>query len=28
VKFVKVMDNSLDLLNPDDVLKTVKASAP
>jgi peroxiredoxin len=28
VKFAKVMDNSLDLLNPDDVLKTVKASAP
>jgi peroxiredoxin len=27
VRFVKVMDNPLDLLNPDDVLKAVKASA-
>ncbi|PYM50403.1 MAG: hypothetical protein DME14_05875 [Candidatus Rokuibacteriota bacterium] len=27
VKFVKVLDNPLDLLNPDDVLKEVKASA-
>jgi len=27
VRFVKVMDNPLDLLNPDDVLKTVKDSA-
>src|SRR5437763_13822637 len=27
VKFVKVMDNPLDLLDPDDVLKEVKASA-
>ena len=27
VKFAKVMDNPLDLLNPDEVLKTVKASA-
>ena len=27
VKFVKVMDNSLDLLDPDEVLRTVKASA-
>src|SRR5213079_2181150 len=27
VKFVKVLDNPLDLLNPDDVLKAVKASA-
>ena len=27
VTFAKVMDNPLDLLNPDDVLKTVKASA-
>ncbi len=27
VRFVKVMDNPLDLLNPDDVLTAVKASA-
>ena len=27
IKFVKVMDNPLDLLNPDEVLQTVKASA-
>ena len=27
VKFAKVMDSNLDLLNPDEVLKTVKASA-
>ena len=27
VKFAKVMDSPLDLLNPDEVLKTVKASA-
>ena len=27
VKFVKVMDNPLDLLDPEEVLKTVKASA-
>jgi len=27
VKFVKVMDNPLDLLGPGEVLKTVKASA-
>ena len=27
VKFVKVMDNPLDLLDPAEVLKTVKASA-
>jgi peroxiredoxin len=27
IKFIKVMDNPLDLLNPDEVLKTVKASA-
>ena len=27
VRFMKVMDNPLDLLNPDDVLTTVKASA-
>ena len=27
VKFVKVMDNPLDLLNPEEVLQTVKASA-
>ena len=27
VRFVKVMDNPLDLLNPDEVLKTVKDSA-
>ena len=27
VKFVKVMDNPLDLLDPGEVLKTVKASA-
>ena len=27
VKFVKVMDNSLDLLDPDEVLRAVKASA-
>ena len=27
VKFIKVMDNPLDLLNPDEVLKTVKAQA-
>jgi peroxiredoxin len=27
VKFVKVMDNPLDLLDPDEVLKTVKAQA-
>lgn len=27
VKFIKVMDNPLDLLNPDEVLKTVKATA-
>jgi peroxiredoxin len=26
VKFVKVMDNPLDLLNPDDVLQSLKAS--
>ena len=26
VKFVKVMDNPLDLLDPGEVLKTVKAS--
>jgi peroxiredoxin len=26
VKFVKVMDNPLDLLDPEEVLKTVKAS--
>jgi peroxiredoxin len=28
VKFMKIMDNSLDLLDPAEVLKTVKASAP
>ena len=27
IKFVKVMDNPLDLLDPGEVLKTVKASA-
>jgi peroxiredoxin len=27
VKFVKVMDNPLDLLDPEDVLKAVKASS-
>lgn len=27
VRFVKVMDNPLDLLNPDEVLKTVKETA-
>src|SRR6266581_6954333 len=27
VKFIKVMDNPLDLLDPDEVLKTVKAQA-
>ena len=27
VKFVKVMDNPLDLLDPEEVLKTVKAQA-
>ena len=27
VKFAKVMDSNLDLLNPDEVLQTVKASA-
>ena len=27
VKWVKVMDNPLDLLNPDDVLKALKAAA-
>jgi peroxiredoxin len=27
VKFMKVMDNPLDLLDPEEVLKTVKASA-
>ena len=27
IKFMKVMDNPLDLLDPDEVLKTVKASA-
>ena len=27
VKFVKVMDNPLDLLDPDEVVKAVKASA-
>lgn len=27
VKFAKIMDSNLDLLNPEEVLKTVKASA-
>ncbi len=27
VKFIKIMDNPLDLLDPDEVLKTVKAQA-
>ena len=27
VKWIKVMDNPLDLLNPDDVLKALKAAA-
>ena len=27
VKFVRVLDNPLDLLNPDDVLKEVKAAS-
>ena len=27
LKFAKVMENNLDLLNPEEVLKTVKASA-